>query len=172
MADSHVRRDLIGIGVLVLGTILAGVLSSGSHATSDATLRKRFSEHREAFDSLATMAIADTQLVGLGPTAVFVRDTPTRSRALTEPEVSASGRARFRALLQLAGLPALSRERNGEAIWFVVRTHDGTRKGYVHSRAPREPVLGSLDDSPQYGYVALAPGWFLFLQPESSPAVP
>ena len=170
MADFHVRRDLIGIGVLILGTIIAGVLTSNPHATTDAALRKRFSEHREAFDSLATMAIADSQLVGLGPTGVFVNDTPTR--ALTEQEVSASGRARFRPLLQRAGVPALSRERNGEAIWFVVVTKDGTRKGYVYSRGPREPVLAALDDSPQYGYVALAPGWFLFLQPERSPAVP
>jgi hypothetical protein len=68
-------------------------------------------------------------------------------------------------LLQSAGLSALSRDRNGGAIWFVVASRDGARKGYVYSRDPREPLLGSLDDSPQYGYEALAPGWFLFLQP-------
>ena len=159
------RRYLAAIGACIVGTIIAGVLSSGSHATSDAALRKRFGEHRAAFDSLATMAVADTQLVGLGPNTVFVRDTATQNRRLTDEEVRASGRSRLVALLQRIGLPGLSRERDGGAIWFVVVTHDGTRKGYVYSREPREPALGSLDDAPQYGYVALAPGWFLFLQP-------
>jgi len=165
-ASSHVLRYLVAIGACIVGTIIAGVLSSRSHATtSDAALRQRFSAHRAAFDSLATMAVADTQLVGLTPNTMFVRDTPTRNRRLTDEEVRTSGRSRLGLLLQRAGLPALSRERDGEAIWFVVVTRDGTRKGYVYSRTPREPVLGSLDDAPQYGYVALAPGWFLFLQP-------
>jgi hypothetical protein len=166
MAGSfHVRRDLLAIGALIVGTIIAGVMSRSHAMPADADLRNRFNEHRASFDSLATMALADSQLVGLGPTTIFVRDTPTQSRALTEPEVLASGRARFLPLLRDAGLPALSRERSGDAIWFVVETRDGTRKGYVYSPKSREPILGSLDDSPQYGYAALAPGWFLFLQP-------
>ena len=164
-APSDVRRYVVAIGACIVGTIIAGVLSSGSHATSDAALRKRFSEHRAAFDSLATMAVADSQLVGLQPNLVFVRETATQNRRLTDEEVRTSGRSRLGSLLQRAGLPALSRERNGGAIWFVVVSRDGTRKGYVYSLTPREPVLGSLDDAPQYGYVALAPRWFLFLQP-------
>ena len=136
MAGSfHVRRDLMAIGALVVGTIIAGVLSRSHAMTSDAALRKRFSEHRASFDSLATMALADSQSVGVGP------------------------------VLRRAGVRSVSRERNGEAIWLVVESRDGTRKGYVYSRKPREPVLATLDDAPQYGYVALAPGWFLFLQP-------
>jgi len=161
----NARRYLVAIGACIVGTIIAGLLSSGSHATSDAALRKRFSGHRAAFDSLATMALADTQLVGLQPDMVFVRDTATQNRRLTDEEVRTSGRSTLGSLLQRTGLPALSRERNGGAIWFVVISHDGTRKVYVYSRERREPVLDSLDGSPQYGYVALAPGWFLFLQP-------
>jgi len=167
MAGSfHVRRDLVAIGVLVVGTIIGGLLSTRSPAmTSDAELRKRFSERRGAFDSLATLAVADTQLVGLGPSMVFVKDSATQNRRLTEQELRASGRSMFRALLQRAGLPSLSREGNGEAIWFVVESHDGSRKGYVYSLKPQQPVLNSLDGARQNGFVLLAPGWFLFLQP-------
>jgi hypothetical protein len=164
-ASFNVRWYLVAIAACIVGTIIAGALSSGSHATSDAALRRRFSDHRAEFDSLAMMAVADTQLVGIEPNMVFVRDTATQSRRLTDEEVRTSGRSRLGSLLQRTGLPALARERNGGAIWFVVVSHDGTRKGYVYSRAPREPVLGSLDGAPQYGYMALAPGWFLFLQP-------
>jgi len=164
--SSHVRRDLVAVGVLVVGTIVGGLLSTRSPAmTSDAELRKRFSERREAFDSLATLAVADTQLVGLGPNTVFVKDSATQNRRLTEPEVRASGRSRLGPLLQRAGLPSLSRERDGGAIWFVVESHDGSRKGYVYSLRPQQPVLSSLDGARQNGFVALAPGWFLFLQP-------
>ena len=162
MADSfHVRRDLLAIGLL-----LVGILSVGWRpVNTDAALRKRFSEHRDALDSLATMAMADTQLVGFGPSVMFVKDTPTYNRRLTDPEIRASGRSRFQPLLRRAGLPALSRQRDGDAIWFVVESHDGSRKGYMYSRTPKEPVLGSLDAAGGYGYVALAPRWFLFLQP-------
>src|SRR5215467_4730706 len=114
MADSfHVRRDLLAIGLLIVGTIIAGFMSVGSHAMpTDAALRQRFSEHRDAFDSLATMAMADTQLVGLGPAVMFVKDTPTYNRRLTDPEIMASGRSRFQPLLRRTGLPALSRQRD------------------------------------------------------------
>jgi len=164
--SSHVRRDLVAVGVLVVGTIVGGLLSTRSPAmTSDAELRKRFSERREAFDSLAMLAAADTQLVGLGPTTVFVKDSATQNRRLTEQEVRSSGRSMLGPLLQRTGLPSLSRERDGEAIWFVVESHDGSRKGYVYSLKPQQPVLSSLDSARQNGFVALAPGWFLFLQP-------
>lgn len=161
----HVRRDLVLIGALVVAAIVGGFLSGRPHAmTSDAALRTRFSEHQASFDSLATMAVADTLLVGLGPNIVFVKGTPTQNRRLTDQEVRASGRSKLCSLLQRTGLPALSRERDGEAIWFVVESHDGSRKGYVYSHTPRKPLLDSLDDARQYGYVALAPGWFVFLQ--------
>ena len=166
MAGSfHMRRDLMAIGVLVVGAIIGGFLSVRPPAlTSDADLRKRFNERREAFDSLATLAIADTQLVGLGAGAIYVRDSTAQNRRLSEQEVLASGRSGFRRLLQRAGLPALSRERDGGAIWFVVESHDGSRKGYVHSRKPLQPVLSTLDAANQNGYVEIGPGWFLFLQ--------
>jgi len=136
MAGSfHLRRDLMAIGLLVLGAIIGGFLSVRAPALpSDADLRKRFDEHRAAFDSLATRAIAGTPLAGLRPQ------------------------------LQRLGVSSLSRERGGEAIWFVVETRSGSRKGYVYSREPRQPVLSSLDAANQNGYVALAPRWFLFLQ--------
>src|SRR5215467_2419465 len=102
MAGSfHMRRDLMAIGVLVVGAIIGGFLSVRPPAlTSDADLRKRFNERREAFDSLATLAIADTQLVGLGAGAIYVRDSTAQNRRLSEQEVLASGRSGFRRLLQ------------------------------------------------------------------------
>jgi len=161
----HLRRDLVAIGVLVVGAIIGGFLSVRPPAmTSDAELRRRFIEHRAAFDSLATLAVADTQLVGLGPNAVFVKDAATQNRRLTESDEHASGRSIYRPLLRRAGLPALSRERDGGAIWFVGESHDGSRKGYVYSRKPLQPIIDSLDAANQNGYVALARGWFLFLQ--------
>src|SRR5215471_2547095 len=130
MAGSfHVRRDLMAIAALAIGTIVAGVMSQSHAMPSDADLRKRFLEHRASFDSLATLVLADSQFVGVGP------------------------------VLKHAGVRSFARERNGEAIWLVVESRDGTRKGYVYSRKPREPIVGTLDDSPQYGYVVLAPGW-------------
>src|SRR5215471_18155803 len=167
MAGSfHVRRDLVALGVLVVGAIIGGFLSVRSPAmTSDADLRKRFNERRAAFDSLATLAVADTQLVGLGPSVIYVNGSATQNRRLTEQEERASGRSMLRPLLRRAGVPALSREHDGEAIWFVVESHEGSRKGYVYSLKPQQPVLSSLDDARQNGYVVLAPGWFLFLQP-------
>src|SRR5262249_15476466 len=95
---------------------------------------------------------------------VFVKASATQNRRLTDQEVQASGRSVFLLLLQRIGLPSLSRERNGDAIWFVVESRNGSRKGYVYSRKPQQPVLGSLDAANQNGYVTLAPGWFLFLQ--------
>lgn len=161
----HVRRDVAAIGVFVVAAIVGGMWYTRSPSmTSDADLRKRFVERRALFDSLAMMAVADTQLVGLGPSMVFVKSTATQNHRLTEQEERATGRSGLRPLLQRTGLPALSRGRDGGAIWFVVESNNDIRKGYVYSRKPVVPILGSLDGARQYGYVALAPGWFIFLQ--------
>ena len=143
MAGSfHLRRDLMAIGLLVLGAIIGGFLSVRAPALpSDADLRKRFDEHRAAFDSLATRAIAGTPLAEAD-----------------------SSLAQVRPRLERLGVSRVSRERNGRAVWFVVETRDGSRKGYVYSLEPLQPLLSSLDAANQNGFVALAPRWFLFLQ--------
>jgi hypothetical protein len=76
------------------------------------------------FDALATMALADTHFVGAGHDwmllrfDVFVHHTPQADRMLTDVEVRATGRSNHRRLLDRAGVPAISRARDGGAIWF------------------------------------------------------
>lgn len=145
---------------------------------SDASLRVRFREHRREFDALARMALADTQLAGAGHDPllrqfnVFVHDTPQHDRMLTGDEVRATGRSEIRRLLERAGLPALSRSREGDAVWFVVMSRAEARKGIVYSKKPMTPLRKSLDGLERAGagyvtagYVRLAPEWFLFLIP-------
>lgn len=142
----------------------------------DAELERRFREHREELDTLVAMAVADTQLVGVGHDpllmrfVVFVHDSPRFNRMLSDGEVRATGRSEYRRRMGRAGVPALSRARGGDAVWFVVRSRIGVRKGYVYSEKPLAPLRSSLDgleraSAGSSGYVALAPRWFLFLEP-------
>lgn len=141
---------------------------------TDVSLRARFQDHRPDLDSLATAALADTLLVGAAHDwtnlafEVFVRDTPQNDRLLTAREVSATGRAIYRRLLDRAGLPAVSR-REGE-VWFIVGSSGGVRKGLLYSEARRDPVRVSLDGLERARYVnpafvRLAPHWYLFIEP-------
>jgi hypothetical protein len=154
-----VRALVVVLGVSALA--VAAVVSCGT-GPSDATLTARFHAHRNEFEQLAAMAMADTELVGMGHHDVFVLDRPLQHRRLTEAEVRTTGRAGFRPLLERAGLPALSRARTGDAVRFVVVSSGGRRRGYVYSEKSMEPIVASLDGAPVYGYVALAPRWFLF----------
>lgn len=158
--------SLAGVAIL----IVVGSLSCGRSLPlpSDAELTTRFREHRSEFDSLAAMALADTQLVGLGTLGrfeVFVRDTSPYNRRLTDDEVRATGRSEFRRLIDRAGVPSLSRSAEGDRVWFVVVSNGGTRKGLMYSQRPMEPLLTSLDGRDSSGYVPLAPRWFLFVEP-------
>ena len=140
---------------------------------SDAKLERLFREHRAELDRLAAMAIDDTQLVGAGSYGVYVRDTSRFNRRLTEEELHSTGRIELLRLLDRAGLPAVSRPRDGVALWFVVVANaGGRRKGIVYSELPLEPIVSSLDSLQrlrsstwQSAYVPLTPRWFLFLQP-------
>ena len=143
---------------------------------SDVELERRFREHRQDLDTLVAMAVADTQLVGMGHDpmlmrfVVFVHDRPQFNRLLTDGEVRATGRSEYRPRMGRAGIPALSRARGGDAVWFVVRSRIGARKGYVYSEKPLAPLRHSLDgferaSAGSSGYVPLAPRWFLFLEP-------
>ena len=144
---------------------------------SDASLSSRFHAHRSDFDSLATMALADTQLVGAGHDwmlmrfTVFVHDNARFNRMLTDGEVRATGRAGLRRLIDRAGVPSISR--GADAVWFVVMSNHGrARKGLVYSERAPGPLRPSLDGLERTkagyvmpGYVPLAPRWFLFLEP-------
>ena len=141
---------------------------------TDRSLKVRFQEHRQDFDSLVWIARADTRLVGashdwmLMRFDMFVHDTPQHDRMLMDWEVSGTGRSIYRKLLDRAGVPGLSRRDDG--IWFVVVASRGARKGYVYSEKPLSPVHGSLDglEKARYfdvGFVSLAPHWYLFLEP-------
>jgi hypothetical protein len=144
---------------------------------SDASFRSRFQAHRSDFDSLATMALADTLLVGAGhdwmlmPLAVFVRGDAHFNNRLTDGEVSASGRTGLRRLIDRAGVPSVAR--GDDAVRFVVMSHHGSaRKGLVYSLRAMTPLRPSLDglDRANAGYVAtgyvpLAPRWFILLEP-------
>jgi hypothetical protein len=145
---------------------------------SDALLRERFHDHRAQLDQLAAMARADTQLVGashdpmLMRFTVFVRDTPSSRRLLTDGEARATGRTELGRFLDRAGLPAISRSADGNTVWFVAASSTEARKGFVFSLNPLAPVRSSLDGldrgGPGYalsGYVPLAPRWFMFLEP-------
>ena len=172
------------VGVLV-AMVLLGVVIPGSwlwwHGfrplPSDASLKSRFSAHRSDFDSLAAMALADTQLVRaahdpmLMRFTVFVHDNERFDRMLPETEVQATGRAGLRRLIDRAGVPSLSR--TGDEVRFVVRSNWGKgRKGYIYSPRELKPLRQSLDELGrtsaglgESGYVPLAPRWFLFLEP-------
>jgi hypothetical protein len=162
---------------------------------SDADLRKGFQVHRAEFDSLAAMALADTLLVGAGiwpGASIYVRDTPLHDRRLTEDEVMRSGRSAYRRLLKRAGIPSVSRTRKRRELYFVVRSAYARlparsrvpvvsssgqpqrtatsvsgryRKGFVYAEEPVQPLVSSLDSLESYGFVVLAPRWFMFLYP-------
>lgn len=155
----------------VLSTLAVGAfLWSGLSGSlpSDAELRKRFQDHRAEFDSLATMALADTLLVGAGAwplTSVFIRGTGAYNRRLTDEEVVSTGRSAYRRLLARAGVPAISRSRKGDAVTFVVQTSQRQRKGICYSKDPPPySQVASLDRVADYGYVVLAPRWYLFVE--------
>src|SRR5262249_14984002 len=142
----------------------------------DAALRTRFSEHRAEFDSLATIACADSELVAVVRTpngfSVFVRHTPTSNRRLREMEVAASGRIAYRRLLGRAGVPRISRAAEARVIRFRLKKNEAGEKGIVYSEKPLAPLVPTLDGLEHTvaghgasAYVSLAPRWFLFLEP-------
>ena len=179
MAPVRLVLILLGIGAAALVALGGWWWWSFSRPLpSDAALIARFHEHQPELDRLAAMAIADTGLVGIGydPStnrrSVYVIDTPLFNRRLTLGEERASGRSELRRLLERAGLPALSRARDGKTVRFVVASRWRVRKGFVYSEKPPAPQRSSLDgidkvsaDSMPTAYVALAPKWFLFLEP-------
>jgi hypothetical protein len=165
-------------GLLIGGGLLLKGAPAGSAETfpSDASLRARFRAHRAAFDSLATKALADSQLVGAGQDpmfrrfSVYVKDSPRFDRLLSDDEVRATDRGDYRRLLGSTGLPSISR-REGSVIFMATARHVA-RKGILYSIEPRQPVRKSLDGLEragagrfEAGYVPLAPRWYLFLEP-------
>ncbi len=172
-------RALVAIGGIMLLVVVGWLWWNRFRPLpSDALLRRRFHDHRGELDRLAAMARADSQLVGAGHDwmlmrfSVFVRDTPRFNRMLTDEEARATGRLELRRLLDRVGMPSISRSAEGNAIWFVVMSHGGARKGIVFSEKPLAPTRSSLDGLEQVrsayvtpGYVPLAPRWFLFLEP-------
>ena len=180
MPNRSLWKTVVVVGLACVGIILAvgawlwwqffGPLPG------DAALRARFSDHRAELDSLAAMACADSQLVGTGrsPTgfSVFVRDTSAFNRRLTESELATSGRSAYGRLLGRAGLPSLSRQRDAKVVRFVVKSNQTRLKGILYSEKPVGPLVSSLDGRERAivertgsAYVALAPRWFLFLEP-------
>lgn len=168
-AARWVLRPLLYLGAIVL---LCPGTSCGQHLVSDSNLRARFQSHQAEFDSLAQLAVADTQLVGMcgdGATlSVYVRGTSPDRRLLSPEEVQASGRSDYGRLLERAGVPCLSR---GSRITFTVQTSVRARKGIMYTRKAVEPLRESLDGMEQLRYVPVAfvqvaPGWFLFIEPK------
>lgn len=171
------RLVVIAIGVLLAYFVLVGAWWAWNLTRplpSDAVLKARFREHRDEFDSLAVAALADTQFVGAAHDwmtlqfEVYVRDTPSNDRMLSPSEVFATGRSKYRRLLDRAGIPAVSR-RGGEAL-FVVGSRDAARKGILYSTKARAPMCATLDGlekarSIDAAFVALAPHWYLFIEP-------
>src|SRR5262245_27117597 len=165
-----------GVGILLTCTWAWGMFFRP--LPSDDTLHRQFQAHREDLEALAAIALADTLLVGAGHDpmlmrfTVFVRDSPRFNRMLTDGEVRGTGRFELRERLDRVGLPAISRAGDGSFVWFVVRSNVHARKGIVYSEKPLKPVRASLDGldrasfgDARHGYVALAPRWFLFLEP-------
>jgi hypothetical protein len=175
------RKSLVGLLLASVGGVIAFAVwlwwNLFRPLPSDASLSSRFLAHRSDFDSLATMALADTQLVGAGHDwmlmrfTVFVHDNARFDRMLPEGEVRATGRTEYRRLIDRAGVPSVSRGR--DAVWFMAMSHHGrAMKGIVYSERALTPLRPSLDGlerensaSAMAGYVPLAPKWFLFLEP-------
>jgi len=163
-------RNAIHAGAVALVVSGCIVGCAARPLPTDASLRSRFERHRSEFDSLATIARADSQLVGAGhePTGfdVFVRDTSAYHHRLTDDETRATGRLALSRLLERAGVPSIARAADGASIRFVVAVSGGLRKGIVCSDQPLEPVRASLDgpEPGGAGYVPLAPRWFLFVE--------
>lgn len=178
MSFARVSRALLigGCGMILLLVAWIGCPFMGP-SPSDASLTRKFREHRQDFDALAKLALADTAFVGAGHDpwlrrfTVYVRDTPHSNRRLTDDEARASGRGQYRRLLDRAGVPAISRGHDGISVRFVVSSKGEARKGILYSELPLEPVGESLDGvsgpivSRWHGYVVLAPRWYLFHEP-------
>src|SRR5262245_55154637 len=116
---------------------------------TDAALTARFREHRADFDSLAMVALADTNLVGAAhdwmsmKLEVYVRDTPRNDRLLTPQDVLATGRSAYRRLLDRAEIPSAAR-REG-AVWLVVGSNRSARKGFLYSEEGPTPLRSTLN---------------------------
>lgn len=166
-------RSVHGLLVLAIAVSIAGCLPGASRLTADAELRRRFEQHRAAFDSLAAAAVADTQLLSVSQGAtlgIYVRGTAEGDRLLTADEIRTTGRSAYGRLLDSVGLHTLSRQGWEPQVSFVMSTNRVLTKGLVYTRGGVAPQLATLDDLDRAGpfttaYVPLAPGWYLFVQP-------
>ena len=171
-AGLEVHRHPMAFGVP------AGAQPQGSsqELIPDATLVSQFRSHRGDFETLASKAVADSQLVGAGHDPllmrfdVFVRDTPQKSRMLPDEDVLRTGRSEYRKLLDRVGAPAISRLQDGSAVRFVVMTRGRVRKGFLYTTKAPTRLYKRLDglEMGRYfypGYRSLAPRWYIFVEP-------
>lgn len=169
---SRFGRACLLLGLIV---VMATGVSCSRRLIPDAELHARFQSHRAVFDTLAAMAVADTELLSVSHVGsslgVHVRGTGSGDRLLTPEEVRSSGRSEYGRLLGVLGLTNLARQA-GPSIRFPVQADRLSLKGITFTQERLAPLRESLDELDGTGtvttaYVQIAPRWYLFIEPRA-----
>jgi len=163
------RRALLGF--VVLAPILIWTFSP----PSDATLTKRFAEHRSELEQLAKMANSDTRFIKITPGFVVTDNRETLSISDPRAMLGQARVAEYKRLFDAAGLKdGLYGGRSDSEVFLSIRrlrTVDpvGSSFGYVYCPDPHEkdglsPCIEIQESGKRgaYRWNRLEPKWYLY----------
>ncbi|HTM57547.1 MAG TPA: hypothetical protein VL123_03955 [Candidatus Udaeobacter sp.] len=162
------------IGVLVAALLISGctTLLPQHKIPRDEVLRRHFAAHRAAFEKLAAMAEADSDLISVSnrwhQVAVYARVRGSMG-FLSDDDLRATHRMQYGPLLRAAEMHYLAHSGPDQPVSFLVWA-GVVKKGILYSPSALTPVRATLDSIDENDphlpqYVELAPHWYIFLWP-------
>ena len=152
----------LGLVLLFLGWIAWMFLHP---LPSENGMRDLFEKHHATLDTLASIVLRDTALVTVighpgASFAVYVQGPPGFDNLLTDVEVRATGRLRYRDLLKESGLRAL--RRRDSTVTFRVASNIEQTRDFLYSRREISATRSSFAATSrgEVTYLRLAPHWY------------